>query len=110
MRPTIRLIRPTAGQAFQFGQSVPFEVQVTDPDGPVDCSRVSVIYSLGHNEHAHPQTTAAGCTGVIATVADAGHSGQANLRGVFQAEYRGREVHGEPALMAFAELVLTPGG
>ena len=109
VRPTIRFVRPVAGQAFQFGQAVQFEVAVTDPEGPVDCSRVSVIYSLGHNEHAHPQTTAAGCSGVIRTVADSGHAGESNLSGVFQAEYRGSGSDESPALTASAELVLRPG-
>jgi glucose/arabinose dehydrogenase/type 1 glutamine amidotransferase len=110
IRPTIRFVRPVTGQAFQFGQAVPFEVAVTDPEGPVDCGRVSVIYSLGHNEHAHPQTTAAGCRGVIQTAVDTGHAGATNLRGVFQAEYRSRASDEGPALTAVAEVVLTPAG
>ena len=106
--PTVRFVRPVAGQAFRFGQAIEFEVGVTDPAGPVDCSRVSVVYSLGHNQHAHPQTTAAGCRGVIQTAFDSGHAGAGNLRGVLQAEYSSRVSDDGSALTGVAELVLTP--
>ena len=106
--PTVRFVQPVAGQAFRFGQAIEFEVAVTDPAGPVDCSRVSVVYSLGHNEHAHPQTTAAGCRGVIQTAFDSGHAGAGNLRGVLQAEYSSRVSDDGSALTGVAELVLTP--
>ena len=62
--PTVELVAPVAGQPFQFGDTVQFEVNVTD-DQPVDCNAVTVTYILGHDEHGHPQTTASGCTGSI---------------------------------------------
>ena len=37
----------TTGGTFQFGDTVTFTVTVTD-DTPVDCSKVSVAYILGH--------------------------------------------------------------
>jgi cytochrome c len=110
VRPTVRFVRPVAGQPFRFGQGIPFKVEVTDPSGPVDCRRVSVVYSLGHNEHAHPQTSASGCSGVIQTAIDSGHAGAENLRGVLLAEYSSRERGNRPALTCAAELVLDPTG
>ena len=50
---------------FQFGDLVPYEVQVTDPNaGTIDCNRVVVNYVLGHDSHGHPITSKTGCTRV----------------------------------------------
>ena len=62
--PTVELVAPVAGQPFEFGDTVQFEVNVAD-DQPVDCNAVTVTYVLGHDDHGHPQTTASGCTGSI---------------------------------------------
>ena len=35
--PVVEFVTPEAGQPFQFGQTVAYEVKVTD-DLPVDCS------------------------------------------------------------------------
>ena len=58
-----------------------------DDDAPVDCARVTVAYILGHDEHGHPLTSTAGCSGTIQTFVDTGHAGASNLRGVFVATY-----------------------
>ena len=60
--PVVEFVIPVAGQAFSFGDTVTYEVRVTD-DQPVDCSKVTVTYVLGHDTHGHPQSTANGCTG-----------------------------------------------
>ena len=104
--PVVDFVTPQAGQPFHFGDVVPFEVRVTD-DQPVDCSRVQVTYSLGHDTHAHPLTTAFGCTGTIQTSA-AGHEGATNLRGVFEAQYTDAPGEGLPALTGRDQVVLTP--
>ena len=44
-------------------------------------------YILGHDEHGHPLTSTAGCSGTIQTFVDTGHAGASNLRGVFVASY-----------------------
>ena len=50
---------PAPGEPFQFGDTVTYQVTVTD-DAPVDCSTVTVAYILGHDEHGHPLSSTAG--------------------------------------------------
>jgi hypothetical protein len=87
--PTVSLELPQDGQLFTFGDAVPFKVKVTDPeDGrAIDCSKVTVNFILGHDTHGHPLTSANGCSGTIQTTADGGHDQDANIFGVFDAQY-----------------------
>ncbi|GIJ61411.1 PQQ-dependent sugar dehydrogenase [Virgisporangium aurantiacum] len=86
--PTVTLLAPLDGQLFSFGDTVPFQVRVTDPeDASIDCSRVKVRYLLGHDSHAHEITSATGCNGTIAVPVDGEHDAAANIFGVFDAEY-----------------------
>ncbi|WP_019546849.1 PQQ-dependent sugar dehydrogenase [Streptomyces sulphureus] len=86
--PTVELKLPADGQLFEFGDEVPFEVTVTDPeDGEIDCEDVTVNYILGHDQHGHPLTSANGCEGTIKTSTDGGHDAAANVFGVFDAQY-----------------------
>ena len=81
---------------------------VTD-DPPVDCSRVTVAYVLGHDEHGHPLSSTAGCSGTIPTFLDSGHAGAANLRAVFVATYTDAPSQPDlPPLSGSDEVVLTP--
>ena len=106
--PTVSFVTPLTGQTFSFGDAVPFEVAVTD-DQPVDCSRVTVTYVLGHDEHGHPQTTASGCSGTIATTFPGGHDpGEDELRGVFVANYTDDGGDAGVPLTGTAEVVLDP--
>jgi glucose/arabinose dehydrogenase len=85
--PQVTLVAPVDGQPFAFGDTVAFEVQVSD-DQPVDCSKVTVTYVLGHDTHGHPQTTASGCVGTIQTTVPEGHDPAVDdLSAVFVAEY-----------------------
>ncbi|MCY1138403.1 PQQ-dependent sugar dehydrogenase [Actinoplanes sp. Pm04-4] len=102
--PVVTFVTPQEGQPFQFGDTVNFEVTVTD-DAPVDCSRVTVTYVLGHDQHGHPLSTASGCTGSITTFLDAGHAGADNLTAVFVASYTDT---GSPAQTGTATVVLEP--
>ena len=77
---------PAPGQPFAFGQSVSFNVSVTD-EAAVDCSRVQVHYILGHDTHGHPLSTTAGCTGTIQTTAVGHDPATDNITAVFVAEY-----------------------
>ena len=106
--PVVEFLTPQDGDAFAFGDAVPFEVSVTD-DQPVDCSRVQVTYILGHDTHGHPLTTAFGCTGTIQT-SSGGHDPGANLSGVFVAEYTDDPGDGLPPLTGSDEVVLVPTG
>ncbi|MET8358814.1 PQQ-dependent sugar dehydrogenase [Micromonospora sp. NPDC005171] len=106
--PVVELAKPVAGQPFAFGDTVQFEVRVTD-DQPVDCSRVSVTYILGHDTHGHPQTTANGCTGSILTTVPSGHDPETDhLTGVFVASYTDPGGDGLPSLTDTDEVVLVP--
>ncbi|OLF14154.1 glycosyl hydrolase [Actinophytocola xinjiangensis] len=89
--PTVDLRVPGNGQPFSFGDTVPFQVTVTDPeDGTIDCTRVKVTYLLGHDQHQHQITSKTGCTGSIAVPVDGEHHPAANVYGVFDAEYTDR--------------------
>ncbi|MGI5149810.1 PQQ-dependent sugar dehydrogenase [Plantactinospora sp. CA-294935] len=86
--PTVNLTVPGNGTLFSFGDTVPFQVTVTDPeDGTIDCSRVRVAYGLGHDSHTHEITSKTGCSGTINVPVDGEHDAAANIYGVFDASY-----------------------
>jgi PKD repeat protein len=86
--PSVTLQTPADGQPFSFGDTVPFQVAVSDPeDGAIDCSRVKVTYLLGHDDHQHQITAKNGCGGSIGVPVDGEHDPAANVYGVFDAEY-----------------------
>jgi cytochrome c len=105
--PVVELVQPVEGQPFQFGDTVTFEVQVTD-DQPVDCANVEVNYVLGHDQHGHGISTARGCTGSIQTILAPGHGGEDNLRAVFVAEYTDPGIDGDGQLTDSDQVVLVP--
>ena len=106
--PQVRFITPTAGQTFNWGDRIQYEVEVTD-DQEIDCSRVTVSYLLGHDTHSHPISETTGCTGsLVAQIGD--HGGETNLFAVFGAEYEDDGFEGEGSLTGTAEVVLQPAG
>ncbi|MGP3990550.1 PQQ-dependent sugar dehydrogenase [Streptomyces sp. 3N207] len=107
--PKIELKLPADGRPFSFGEEIPFEVQVTDPEDPqIDCSRVEVAYVLGHDSHGHPLTSAKGCKGTIKTQADGEHDPNANIFGVFDASYTDGGANGQPPLTSHGQSILQP--
>ncbi|GAA1716636.1 carbohydrate-binding protein [Nonomuraea bangladeshensis] len=89
--PTVTLTAPADGQLFSFGDTVPFQVTVSDPeDGTIDCAGVTVSYLLGHDSHRHKITSQTGCSGSIAVPLDGEHDAAANIYGVFEASYTDR--------------------
>jgi cytochrome c len=107
--PTVTLATPVDGGFFAFGDQVPFTVTVTDPeDGTIDCSKVTVEYILGHDNHGHPLSRATGCEGTIATPADEGHGADANVFGVIHASYTDTGSGDAPPLLGQDEAVLQP--
>ncbi|GHH88101.1 PQQ-dependent sugar dehydrogenase [Streptomyces capitiformicae] len=108
--PKVALQLPQDGQLFAFGDAVPFKVKVSDPeDGrPIDCSKVKVTFILGHDSHGHPVTSANGCTGTIQTSADGGHDPNANIFGVFDAEYTDGGGGGQAPLTTHDQNVVQP--
>jgi hypothetical protein len=106
--PIVSFVAPVAGQPFEFGQTVAFEIGVID-DEPIDCARVEVTYILGHDGHGHPLSTTSGCTGSIDTFVDDGHAGAGNLTAVFVAEYT--DAPSDPTVppqTSSAQVVLEP--
>ncbi|MEO3756623.1 carbohydrate-binding protein [Streptomyces sp. B6B3] len=86
--PTVTLELPADGQIVDFGDAVPYEITVTDPeDEEIDCSRVTLAFLIGHDQHAHEQTSTTGCTGTLQTLSDGEHDPNANIFGVWNAEY-----------------------
>ncbi|MFG2648720.1 PQQ-dependent sugar dehydrogenase [Streptomyces sp. NPDC048436] len=110
--PKVTLELPGDGQMFTFGDKVPFKVTVTDREdgasGPIDCSKVKVTHILGHDSHGHPVTSANGCEGTIQTSADGEHDPNANIFGVFDAEYTDKGANGQPALTTHDQNVVQP--
>jgi cytochrome c len=104
LAPQVSFVTPVEGQPFAFGDTVDFQVTVTD-DAPVDCSKVTVTYILGHAQHGHPLSSATGCTGSITTFLDPGHAGADDLAAVFVASYTD---NGVPPQTGRATVVLTP--
>jgi PKD repeat protein/glucose/arabinose dehydrogenase len=85
--PKVVVNTPVDGGTFAFGDDIPFNVTVTDPeDGTVNCSEVTVTFVLGHDTHGHAEESATGCSGVLHTdPADVSHGG--NVFGVISASY-----------------------
>jgi cytochrome c len=104
--PVVEFLSPDSGQEFRFGDTVSYEVRVTD-DQPVDCSLVEVTYVLGHHTHGHPQTTASGCSGTITTTVPEGHDPAVDdLSAVFNASYTDAGDASSAPLTGTAEVVL----
>ncbi|TYC21298.1 DUF1349 domain-containing protein [Micromonospora sp. MP36] len=86
--PTVKINLPPNGGFFEFGDQVKYSVTVTDPeDGEIDCTKVTVQSSLGHDAHAHPLDQQNACAGTIQTLSDGGHGADANLFWVIEATY-----------------------
>ncbi|WP_117207980.1 PQQ-dependent sugar dehydrogenase [Allorhizocola rhizosphaerae] len=105
--PTVTLTTPINGSLFNFGDSVPYTITVSDPeDSAIDCSRVKLSYNLGHDNHGHLITTRTGCSGTMQIPVDGEHDTAANLYGGFVAEYTDLGANGQPPLTTQAQHVL----
>ena len=86
--PTVNLTVPADGQLFNFGDTVPYTITVSDPeDGTINCARVSLTYALGHDSHGHQITSKTGCSGTMTIPVDGEHDAAANIFGLFDAAY-----------------------
>ncbi|GIF75023.1 ThuA domain-containing protein [Asanoa siamensis] len=108
--PTVRVTTPIAGTLFNWGDSIPYTVEVTDPeDGPIDCSRVVVTFVLGHDTHGHPDGSTTGCTGTVQSPADGADHAGGYLFGAVSASYTDLGGGGQPPLTTVAQAVIqTP--
>lgn len=107
--PVVEFVSPSAGQAFALGQTVAYEVAVSD-DQPVDCARVSVTYLLGRAQRSQPLSTARGCRGSFEIQRDAaGQTFAERLAPVLVASYADAPAQpGAPSLLGQAVVVLSP--
>jgi PKD repeat protein/type 1 glutamine amidotransferase len=98
--PTMTVTTPVDGGFFEWGQSIPYTVTVTDPEDPaIDCDRVQVTFVLQHDDHGHGEAETRGCSGVLPTSADSAvHGG--SLAGAISATYTDQGANGQPALTA----------
>ncbi|GAA2377362.1 lectin [Dactylosporangium salmoneum] len=86
--PTVTIQGPSSGQLVSFGDTVSWSVTVTDPeDGAIDCSKVTMTYVLGHDQHAHQITSQNGCAGTITIPVDGEHDSASNIFPIFDAQY-----------------------
>ncbi|MEU2824599.1 ThuA domain-containing protein [Streptomyces bacillaris] len=107
--PTVELVLPEDGQLFAFGDSVPFKVNVSDPeDGTIDCTKVEVKFTLGHDSHGHDITTEHGCEGTIKTAMEGGHDPNANIYGGISATYTDNGGGGQAKLTGKDQARLQP--
>ena len=109
--PKVEFLSPVDGTFHEFDKPIPFKIKVTDADGAVDCTKVVVAYSLGHNAHAHPMETVtanASCEGTIQPESDAAHGGTAYLYHVLEASYTDAGGAGIPGLTGTATSILHP--
>jgi cytochrome c len=97
--PTVRLTTPADGGIFDWGDRVPWSVTVTDPeDGTIDCSRVTVSFALGHDNHGHGEGSQTGCSGIIQTDPEDATHASGYLYGGITASYTDLGANGQPPL------------
>ncbi len=108
--PVVTITTPPNGGMLTFGDKVPYQITVTDPDGgTVDCSKVFLNPALGHDDHAHETTEYPGCSGTISTDLLGGHPDGANLFYVLNARYTDSGGAGGAApLTGTAQAILQP--
>ncbi|MFX4294576.1 ThuA domain-containing protein [Streptomyces bohaiensis] len=104
--PEITVEAPLNGGLFSWGDTIEYEVTVTDAeDGEIDCERVITQPALGHDEHAHPYEQYRGCSGSFPLPGDEGHVG-ANIFGVVTVTYTDEGAPGTEPLTTQEVVVL----
>ncbi|MCW6007355.1 ThuA domain-containing protein [Micromonospora sp. CPCC 205371] len=105
--PVVTVTSPLAGTFFNWGDTIPWTVTVTDPeDGPIDCSRVKVSFVLGHDTHGHGMSDQYACSGSFVSPADGGDHAGGYLYGGVSATYTDLGANGQPALTTVDQVVL----
>ena len=79
-RPEVRFELPPTGAFFDFGDTISWNVSVTDAeDTQIDDANVVIQPALGHDEHAHPAEPLHGRTGSVVAALGGGHSEDMNV-------------------------------
>ncbi len=103
--PVITVNAPLDGGFFSFGDTVGYELDVTDAeDGTVDCADVITQPALGHDQHAHPYDQFTGCEGSFPIPGDTGHVG-ADIFGVITFTYTDQGGEGGAGSLTTQEVV-----
>jgi glucose/arabinose dehydrogenase/PKD repeat protein len=106
--PEITVTSPVNGGFFDFGDTIAYEVSVTDAeDGAGDCDRIITQPGLGHDDHSHGYEQYTGCTGVFPLPGDEGHTG-ANIFGTVTVTYADDGAPGVSPLTSQEVIVLQP--
>jgi glucose/arabinose dehydrogenase len=108
--PTLTVTAPPGGGFFNFGDTVAFNVKVTDPeDGTIDCSKVTIQAILGHDTHGHPLNQYTGCSANVVTTLSSGHGDTDNIFYVIEASYTDKGgAGGSNPLTGRAQVILQP--
>ena len=101
-RPVVTIEIPENGKVADFGDTIPYEVSVTDAeDGStgsgISCDNVRIEFKLGHDTHAHELSSDTGCSGEFTLNGIAGHGIDANIFTVITAAYTDRGAGDAPA-------------
>ncbi|MGI5120991.1 PQQ-dependent sugar dehydrogenase [Marinactinospora thermotolerans] len=108
--PEVELTLPADGGFFDWGDPVPYDSVITDvEDGDaIDCDRAAWQFGIGHDGHAHPGGTGAGCSGTIPTPSDSDHGETENTYGIFLLTYTDAGDGDVPPATGDASVYLTP--
>ena len=109
--PEVTIEFPGNGAFFDWGQAVPFKITTADAeDGTAtDCTKVAWTYGLGHDEHAHPESSGTGCTGSFRTDPNSPEHGPgALLYGAVVVTYTDKGANGLPPATGEASIRLNP--
>jgi len=109
--PEVTVELPADGGFFEWGDAVPFQVTTQDAEDGSEtvCSRVAWSYGLGHDEHAHPEVSGTGCTGVFPTDPNSPeHGAGSHLYGAVVVTYTDNGANGLPPAKGEATLRLNP--
>jgi glucose/arabinose dehydrogenase/PKD repeat protein/type 1 glutamine amidotransferase len=112
-QPEVEFTLPPNGSFFEFGDTLSWDVTVTDaedsPDGSaIDDSRVIIQPALGHDAHAHPADPLSGRTGSVETDLGGGHSDDMNVFYVLDARYEDDGGDGVPTLTGSDTSLIFP--
>ena len=112
-RPSVEIVIPPQGGLYDWGDSIRYEIEVSDPeDGAIDCEDVviepGIFHDEGGNAHVHPGVLDTGCEGVYQVPADSGHEKSANIAVVLTARYTDAGATGADPLTGADTVRLSP--
>ena len=108
-RPQVSFAGPVNGGFIDWGDTVAWDVDVTDADGGVEEGDVIVQPALGHDAHTHPTIEYPGTTGSVVTDLGGGHSEDMKVFFALDARYTdGGGEGGVPPLTGSSTVILQP--